>query len=103
MPELGAVAEGDWALDPAEFGYVAIVLSQEGFPSPGVRRMRDVEAAASQWRIGGGPEDSNHTRIMDLVFPGNQGVILGGYPSSPQPVGELGPDDFAQIPLLIVE
>ncbi len=103
VPTLGAVAEGDWGLDPTRFGFVAAVLSQEGFPSPGVRRVRDVEAEASQWRIGGGPEDSNHTRIMDLVFPDDQAAILSAYPPSQQPVGELGPDDFAQIPMLIVE
>lgn len=103
IPELGAVPEGDWALDPLEFGYVAAVLSQEGFPSPGVRRVRDVESTASQWRIGGGPADTNHTRIVDLIYADDQTVILSLYSPRQQPVGELGPDDFAQLPLLFVE
>jgi carbohydrate-binding DOMON domain-containing protein len=103
LPELGASEDGVWALDPTTFGWAAAVLSQEGFPSAGVRRVRDVEAQADQWRIGGSPGDTNHTRIMDLIFAGDQAEILLAYPSSQLPVGELTPDDFAQIPLLRVE
>jgi hypothetical protein len=40
---------------------------------------------------------------MDLVFSGDQTEVLGTYPSSQESVGKLGPDDFAQIPLLLVE
>ncbi len=40
--------------DPASWSYAVALLSQEGFPSPGVRRVRDVAAEASQYRIGGG-------------------------------------------------
>jgi alpha-amylase/alpha-mannosidase (GH57 family) len=103
LPELGANPDGVWALDPTSFGWAAAVLSQEGFPSAGVRRVRDVEAQADQWRIGGAPDDTNHTRIMDLLFAGDQAEILTAYPSSQSPVGELTPDDFAQILLLMVE
>ncbi|MFL7791738.1 MAG: glucodextranase DOMON-like domain-containing protein, partial [Anaerolineae bacterium] len=94
-------------VDPAAWGYTAAVLSQEGFPAPGVRRVRDVQPAAEQWRIGGGPDDTNHTRIMDLVWPtdasSDQASILSTYPSSQDAVGSLSPDDFAQVPLLQAE
>ena len=40
--------------DPAEWGYALVVMSQEGFPAPGVRRVRDVSPTAEQWRVGGG-------------------------------------------------
>lgn len=103
VPELGAAGEGDWALDPTTFGYAAAVLSQEGFPSAGVRRVRDVEPTNSQWRIGGGPEDTNHTRIVDLLWPSDQTDILANYPSSSLPVSELEPEDFAQIPILVAQ
>jgi carbohydrate-binding DOMON domain-containing protein len=103
LPQLGANESGEWTLDPTTFGYAAVVLSQDGFPSAGVMRVRDVESEASQWRIGGGPDNTNHTRIMDLVFSGDQTEVLGTYPSSQESVGKLGPDDFAQIPLLLVE
>ncbi len=90
--------------DPTTWGYAAAVLSQEGFPAPGVRRVRDVQPAAEQWRIGGGPDDTNHTRIMDLAWPTDalpdQAAILSTYPSSQDAVGSLSPDDFAQVPLL---
>ena len=102
LPQLGANESGEWALDPTTFGYAAMVLSQDGFPSVGVLRVRDVEAVASQWRFGGGPDDTNHTRVIDLVFLEDQAEALGTYPASQESVGELGPDDFAQVPLLIV-
>ncbi len=90
--------------DPTAWGYVAALLSQDGFPSAGVRRVRDVQPQAEQWRIGGGPQDTNHTRIMDLAWPADavptQADILGDYPPSQEDVGNLTPDDFAQIPLL---
>ncbi|RME30837.1 MAG: glycoside hydrolase, partial [Thermoflexia bacterium] len=88
--------------DPAAWGYVAAVLSQEGFPSTGVWRVRDVLGQAQQWRFGGGPDDTNHTRIIDLAWAGTptQEEILSRYPSSKADIATLGPDDFPQIPLL---
>ncbi len=101
---LGATKEGDWRLDPSRFGYLALVLSQEGYPSPGVRRVRDVELSATQWRLGGGPPDTNHTRILDLAWPTGEAIsqesMLSNYASSNTPVGQLGPDEFAQLQLL---
>jgi alpha-amylase/alpha-mannosidase (GH57 family) len=92
--------------DPTVWGYAAALLSQDGFPASGVRRVRDVLPRAEQWRIGGGPDDTNHTRIMDLAWPADaspaQAEILGDYPPSQANVGSLAPDDFAQIPLLFV-
>jgi len=90
--------------DPTAWGYAAAVLSQEGFPASGVRRVRDVQPTAEQWRIGGGPDDTNHTRILDLAWPAgaspDQAEILSTYPPSQDPVGSLTPNDFAQVPLL---
>jgi alpha-amylase/alpha-mannosidase (GH57 family) len=92
--------------DPLTWGYAAVLLSQDGFPAPGVRRVRDVLPQAEQWRIGGGPDDTNHTRLLDLAWPAgaspDQSEILRAYPSSQASVGSLSPDDFAQIPLLLV-
>jgi carbohydrate-binding DOMON domain-containing protein len=90
--------------DPSTWGYVAVVLGQEGFPSTGVWRVRDVEPQAAQWRFGGGPADTNHTRIIDLAWPADrtptQEAMLGTYPASTKPVDQLTPDDFAQLELL---
>ena len=91
--------------DPAKWGYAAVVLGQEGYPSAGVWRVRDVEEKAAQWRFGGAPADNNHPRIIDLIWPGDkspsQKDFLSKYTSSKAEVGTLKPDDFAQIPLLI--
>ena len=44
-----------------------MVLSQEGYPSSGVQQVRDVIQKGEQWRYSGGPADTNHTRVIDLV------------------------------------
>ncbi len=81
--------------DPSTWSYAVTLASQEGFPSTGVRRIRDVEAAASQWLLGGGPGEPNHTRIIDLAWPepGEQETFLSDYT----------PEEFATIPLLTPE
>jgi alpha-amylase/alpha-mannosidase (GH57 family) len=88
--------------DPATWGYAVAVMSQEGFPSSGVRRIRDVEPVAQQWRIGGGDGSINATRILDILWPidGDQEAMLtapvtitsGG-------IDDLIPEDFAQLGL----
>jgi alpha-amylase/alpha-mannosidase (GH57 family) len=88
--------------DPSTWGYAVAVMSQEGFPSAGVRRIRDVEPVAQQWRIGGGDGSINGTRIIDILWPveGNQEAMLmppvaitsGG-------IDDLTPEDFAQLGL----
>lgn len=87
--------------DPATWAYGAVVLSQEGFPSSGVRRVRDVEASAQQFRLGGGPADANHTRIIDVATSteGEQEQLLSDYPGAPSLDG-LSANDFGVIPLL---
>jgi len=84
------------------------VLGQEGYPSTGVWRVRDVQASAAQWRFGGAREDTNHTRIIDLAWPADaspsQAEMLGAYtPSQEENMDLLGPDDFAQVSMLLPE
>jgi hypothetical protein len=90
------------ALDLASWGYLGVVMSQEGFPATGVWRVRDVETAAQQWRLGGAPSDTNHTRIIDVAYPEGfapaQEEALSDYPPSQETDMEaLGPDDLAQL------
>jgi carbohydrate-binding DOMON domain-containing protein len=91
--------------DPASWSYVGLLLSQEGYPSAGVRRVRDVKPEAEQWRIGGGPTDTNHTRILDVAWPPGQKPtqeeFLGDYPPSQQKnLDLLGPDELPSVPMV---
>ncbi len=84
--------------DPSTWEYGVVVLSQEGFPSPGVRRVRDIDLTASQWRGGGAPNDINHTRIFDMIGPLGAESSLAGYTGvSGGTIDDLTPDDFGQI------
>ena len=98
-----ALGEGD----PATWGYAAVVLSQDGYPSAGVWRVRNIQAVTAQWQFGGAPEDVNHTRIIDLVWAADatptQQEMLSTYPSSNASLNDLTPDDFAQIELMLVK
>ena len=89
---------------PSQWAVAAAVLSQEGFPASGVRRVRDIQAHAAQWRFGGAPDDTNHTRIVDLAWPAGasrtQEEILSTYPSTSSAPDTLDADGFARIPML---
>lgn len=92
--------------NPESWQYAAAVLSQEGFPSAGVMRVRDVLPASEQWRIGGGsPDATNHTRVMDIVWqtPGEQETWLADFSPVNIPQGDLTPVDFATIPMFGAE
>lgn len=87
---------------PEQWRYAAVVLGQEGYPAAGVWRVREVAAAAAQWRFGGAPADTNHTRIIDVAWDGTpaQEEFLSSYPASSETnMDSLTPDDFAIIPL----
>ncbi|HSM25157.1 MAG TPA: glucodextranase DOMON-like domain-containing protein [Anaerolineaceae bacterium] len=90
-----------------EWGFVAIVMGQEGFPSTGVWRVRDVIQFAEQWRFGGAGNTTNHTRVIDMIWPENEVVsqadMLSGFIGSNESADNLSPDDYALIKLLIPE
>ncbi len=90
--------------NPADWGYAAAVLGQEGYPSEGVWRVRNVSLFPGQYIFGGAPGDSNHTRIIDLILPGelspDQATLLSDYSSISGSIDLMTPDDFAQIPIL---
>lgn len=89
--------------DPATWGYAAAVLSQDGFPSPGVWRVRDGQEVAAQWRFGGVPAGvTNYTRIFDIPDSGNQQQQLS-FPPMKIDVSQLTPDDFCLLELLRVK
>jgi alpha-amylase/alpha-mannosidase (GH57 family) len=91
--------------DPSNWGIAVVVLSQEGYPSSGVWRVRDVQLAAEQWRIGGGTGSPADTRIMDLLWPEGGKTTQEGYLTNPNPtavdIDSLNPDQFPQVPMII--
>jgi alpha-amylase/alpha-mannosidase (GH57 family) len=90
--------------NPEQWQYAAMVLSQEGYPSSGVQRVRDVNTNAEQWRFGGAPADTNHTRVIDLVWveAGMQETWLSTYTPSQTAQTALTVADFARVPMMAV-
>ncbi|MEN4010903.1 MAG: glucodextranase DOMON-like domain-containing protein [Bellilinea sp.] len=91
--------------DPASWGFVVAVLGQEGYPSSGVWRVRDVEPQPAQWRFGGAPDGSkNHTRILDLIWAENETIsqeeMLAAFTVSSADPGTVNVDDFAQLEMI---
>jgi alpha-amylase/alpha-mannosidase (GH57 family) len=89
--------------NPEAWRYAAMVMSQEGFPSTGVLRIRDVAPSAEQWRIGGAPGGTtNHTRVLDLVWPeeGQQEAWMSDYAQSTADQTDLTAADFATVEFL---
>lgn len=92
--------------DPENWRFAAAVLSQEGFPSGGVWRVRDVLPKSEGWRIGGAPAGTtNHTRIMDLVWAeaGQQEAWLSAFPPSTANQADLTAVDFARVEMFGTE
>ena len=92
--------------DPAGWRYAAVVMSQEGFPSAGVMRVRDVQPVAEQWRIGGAPAGAtNHTRVIDLVWPdeGQQEAWLSDFTVKDTQQPDLTADDYARVGMLTAQ
>ncbi|MGE5594205.1 MAG: glucodextranase DOMON-like domain-containing protein [Betaproteobacteria bacterium] len=64
-----------------DWGYQVFLLSQEGYPSPGSLRVREVLSTAQEWRLGGGHDSEADPNVIDLLAPAGtaQEDILGAY------------------------
>ncbi len=91
--------------NPENWGYAVVIMGQEGYPSSGVWRIRDVEENAAQWRFGGAGKTTNHSRVIDMVWPDGltptQSEMLSGFIPSTATADQLGVDDYAIIELLV--
>jgi len=91
--------------DFENWGFAVVILGQEGYPSAGVWRVRDVELQSAQWRFGGALEDTNHTRIIDMIWPEgseiSQEEMLSNYISSNASADQLNADNYGIINLLL--
>jgi alpha-amylase/alpha-mannosidase (GH57 family) len=90
--------------NPEDWAYAAMVLGQEGYPTEGVWRVRNVAPSKAQWVFGGGTGEANATRIIDLILPvseeWDQASLLADFEGAFGSLDSLTPDDFAQIPML---
>jgi alpha-amylase/alpha-mannosidase (GH57 family) len=87
--------------NPAAWRYVVTLSSQDGY---GPNRIRDVLPKAEQWRVGGAPEGTTHTRIIDLLWPADaapdQKAILGTYTSTTEKdPARWKPENFCVLPM----
>jgi carbohydrate-binding DOMON domain-containing protein len=88
--------------DPENWRFAVTVCGQEGYPKTGVWRVREVDTQAAQWHFGGAPDGTtNHTRVMDIVWPASasptQEEMLSNFIPSNDSQGKLTADDFAKI------
>ncbi len=101
MVPLAAFGEGD----PQTWAYLATVEGQEGYPSEGVWRIRDVKASSEQYKFGGGTGATNETRIIDFArpagMPPEQYPSLSNFKPSKDKVSAIPVDDFATLPMLL--
>lgn len=91
---------------PVHWGFIAAVLSQEGYPSAGVRRVRDVKPSSEQWKIGGGTGSVNDTRILDLARagePAQEELLVNPAPGASGGADRLPPEAFAAVPFVTAE
>jgi len=93
--------------DPEKWGYIPVLMGQEGFPPPGNWRIRPVEKEAKLWRFGGGPDDYlTHPFIIDMIVPDglSQENILGKYTT--QEISDylkVDPSHFSKVPEIRVK
>ena len=90
---------------PENWGYAIVIMGQEGYPASGVWRIRDVEENAAQWRFGGAGKTTNHTRVIDMIWPDGlaptQSEMLSTFTPSTATADQLSADDYAIIELLV--
>jgi len=87
--------------DPLTWAYAVAVMSNDGY---GVNGIRDVTPEGSQWTLGGAPNDTNHTRILDYLWPEGvtptQEEMLSTYTPSQADPASLTPADFPVVRMI---
>lgn len=91
--------------NPAGWGYLCAICSQEGYPAPGVWRVREVKKTAEQWRFGGGINGWSDPGILDLAWAQgelpSQAEMLSGFISVEETnVSKIPEESFAKVLLL---
>lgn len=63
------------------WGFQVFVMGQEGFPSQGNLRVREVMELAAEWRFGGGDNGIYDPNVIDMLAPG----VAAGAAAAPIP------------------
>ncbi len=90
--------------DPATWGYLAVVLSQDGTNSAR-GRTRSIGKTAAEWVLGGGTGATNDPGILDVAYPADftpmqEDALKTFNPSTAPDLTKVPPNDFAQLPLV---
>lgn len=75
------------------WGFQVFVMGQEGFPSQGNLRVREVVELAAEWRFGGGDNGLVDPNVIDMLAPSGdartQETILGAYSVEARKLAEV--------------
>src|SRR5690606_21738783 len=72
------------------WGYVVLILGQEGFPASDSLRVREVVRVAQEWRFGGGHDGPFDPNVIDMLAPaGQQERQLSGYDADAGVLAEI--------------
>ncbi len=81
------------------WGYIVLIMGQEGFPASDSLRVREVLKRAQEWRFGGGHDGIFDPNVIDLLaLPGEQEKMLSTYDPQTGILAEVGAvyaDDLA--------
>ena len=89
--------------DPTTWAFGVVVMSNDGY---GINAVRDVKATGGQWTVGGAPADTNHSRILDFLWPAgqtpSQEEMLSSYPPSQADASGLSADELPQLQMYVL-
>lgn len=74
-----------------DWGYIVLIMGQEGFPASDSLRVREVLKHAQEWRFGGGHDGIFDPNVIDLLaLPGRQEEMLSAYDPAAGVLAEVG-------------
>jgi carbohydrate-binding DOMON domain-containing protein len=94
--------------NPADWAYIAMINGQEGFPSVGNWRVRDVNKESAQWRFGGGDDGLSDPNVIDIALPkdytpSQEDMLSGWNPSTATSLDNVDINDFCEISGVTIE
>ena len=94
--------------NPEDWAYIAIINGQEGFPSVGNWRVRDVNKESAQWRFGGGDDGLSDPNVIDIALPkdyspSQEEMLSGWNPSTATSLDDVDINDFCEVSGVIIE